>query len=302
MISAQQREARRNYIGSSDAPAILGLDPYRSASDVWLEKTGQVDDFEGNNDTRRGTFLEPAILDWAAWKLGQQFKRNVMGCDHQLAIAANFDGINGDGGFIVEAKSSVNADEWGEEGTDQVPERVVAQTHHAMLVAGRGIRTAYVPVLLPGFRSFDFRLYKIERNDDLAAEIGRRGAAFMVDYVRPKIRPDDFKPSIEVLKRIRRELGKVTTVESEVADTWIIARAARLKAEKFEEEAERALLAAIGDAEAADHPGGRITYLEQFRNSLDAKALEAAHPEIAKQFRKFTSYRVLRHKAAKESK
>ncbi len=55
---------RRGGLGASDLPAILGLDPYRSEHDVWLEKTGQAPAFTGNAKTRWGLRLEAAGL-WA---------------------------------------------------------------------------------------------------------------------------------------------------------------------------------------------------------------------------------------------
>lgn len=41
-ITQKQREFRRSHIGSSDIAAILGKDPYKTAYDVWLDKTGQL--------------------------------------------------------------------------------------------------------------------------------------------------------------------------------------------------------------------------------------------------------------------
>ncbi len=39
-ITNRQRKLRQDHIGSSDMAAILGVDPWRTAYDVWLEKTG----------------------------------------------------------------------------------------------------------------------------------------------------------------------------------------------------------------------------------------------------------------------
>lgn len=38
----QWREARVNRIGGSDASAIIGLNPYKTNIDLWMEKTGQI--------------------------------------------------------------------------------------------------------------------------------------------------------------------------------------------------------------------------------------------------------------------
>ena len=35
-------EERRHFIGGSDIGAILGLNPYKSPVDVWMEKTGKA--------------------------------------------------------------------------------------------------------------------------------------------------------------------------------------------------------------------------------------------------------------------
>ena len=35
-------EKRKNYIGGSDASAVVGMNPYKSNVELWLEKTGKV--------------------------------------------------------------------------------------------------------------------------------------------------------------------------------------------------------------------------------------------------------------------
>jgi len=49
---------RQSYLGASDLAAILGVDPYKTALDLYNEKLGLVPAFEGNNQTERGTKLE----------------------------------------------------------------------------------------------------------------------------------------------------------------------------------------------------------------------------------------------------
>lgn len=261
MITAEQKELRRKYIGSSDAAAILGCDPYKTAADVYLAKTGQADDFEGNDATDRGNLLEPAILKWAEKEIGRNFADGVMlhGDDF---LAANFDGISAaQDGFIVEAKSSVLRDEWGDNGTDEVPERVIIQVHHAMHVAGPEYRLAYVPALLPGFKSFDFRMYIVERDDWTAGHVANVGREFMQNYIIPRIRPDDYRPSIEVLKRVRREIGKTIEIDGRLIDELELAKTARLELEKREDAAKEALWKAMDDAECGRDALGRCAII-----------------------------------------
>jgi putative phage-type endonuclease len=283
-LTTEQREARRHYIGSSDSPAIMGLDPYRSAADVWLEKTGRAADFAGNDATDRGNYLEPALLAFAEQTLGVPLTRDVMVKHQGGVLAANLDAVNYDGPFIVEAKSSVVPEGWGEQGTDQVPDRVLVQTHHAMYVAGIAFRVAWVPVVLPGFRSFDFRMYCVARNDALAEAVAQAGVAFMERHVRTDTPPDDFRPSLEVLKRVRREPNKTVSIADELALAYTLAKAQYAEAKQHCEQAERSLLAAMGDAEAAECPTGKFTYFQVSRKAYTVEA---------------TTYRQLRFSKAK---
>lgn len=268
MITEEQRQLRKKYIGSSDASAVMGVDPYRSKADVWLEKTGRVDDFDGNDATERGNLLEPVLVDWAERKLGAWMSiHDAMLVDAGGILAANFDGLTDS--FIIEAKTTVNSDEWGEAGTDEVPERVIVQTHHAMRVAGPQCRVAHVPVLMPGFKSLDFKMYKVERNDQLADAIADEITRFWNHYVKLDIQPDDFKPSIEVLKRMRRMPGKISVIDRALVEAWERAKLEWKAAEEVKEMAQTALIAALGDAEGGDFGGEKIlTYMETARKGF----------------------------------
>ena len=49
-------------IGGSDVSVIAGINPYRSVYQLWLEKTGQTEPAESDNEyTHFGTILEPVI-------------------------------------------------------------------------------------------------------------------------------------------------------------------------------------------------------------------------------------------------
>lgn len=54
--------ARGLGIGASEIAALLGMDPYRTAVDLYLEKTGQAEGFTGNYPSRRGQHMESFVL------------------------------------------------------------------------------------------------------------------------------------------------------------------------------------------------------------------------------------------------
>jgi putative phage-type endonuclease len=277
MITAEQRQLRRRYIGSSDAAAILGLDPYRSASDVWMEKTGRLDDADrgndrGNDATAAGNVLERAVLDWAERSLDRPLNRDVMKVAGDLC--ANLDGewpgALASAPFVVEAKTTgivgLPDPGYGEPGTDQVPERVIIQTHHQMFVTGYAL--AWVPVLIGGR---GFCMYQVERDEALAAAIAERASAFVDRHVKTDTPPDDFRPSVEILRRARRQPGKVVTLDDEIVSRFVVARAARIQAEEAESYALADLIAALGDAEAGDYTAGRVTYFQATRKAYTVK-------------------------------
>lgn len=56
---------RDKYIGGSDIPAILGISPFTTRSNLLLFKAGlQDDDFSGNRYTEYGNIMEPKIRDY----------------------------------------------------------------------------------------------------------------------------------------------------------------------------------------------------------------------------------------------
>src|SRR5262249_57023441 len=65
---------RRDCIGSSDAPAVAGVDPFRSAGDIWAEKTGRIPASEGDENGSHasltplslGSVIGPLLVNYAA--------------------------------------------------------------------------------------------------------------------------------------------------------------------------------------------------------------------------------------------
>jgi predicted phage-related endonuclease len=52
---------RTKYLGGSDIGAILGLSKYRSAVDVWMEKTGKTFSQKDSLPLRFGQFAEDFV-------------------------------------------------------------------------------------------------------------------------------------------------------------------------------------------------------------------------------------------------
>lgn len=284
-ITDKQRELRRHHIGSSDAPAICGLDPFKSAYDVWLEKMGKLVDFDGSSEAAEiGNMVEAPLLDWAADTLKVKIKKN----QRRVAglLAANHDALIVNAAEGMEAKSSglvsgQTHEHWGEAGTDEVPDRVIIQTAHQMLVSD--LETVWVPALLP-YRGRV--LFRVDRENGLLGALEERLHGFWERHVLTGNPPEDSKPSLEVLKRVRREPKSIVTIDGSLLAAFREAKEIASAAAKARDEAQSALLAALGDAEAGECELGTVTYLEQTRKAYEVKE---------------STYRVLRIKENKET-
>lgn len=287
-LTPEQLADRKNHLGSSEMAAVMGLDQHASAWDVWAIKTGRADGFSGNDATRRGNYLEGGLMMFAEYELGCPIERNVSIVDPGGILAVNLDGRCVQLNANVEAKSisgDINPDEWGEdEYTDIVPNRVIIQTHTAMEVSG--LRVSYVPVVLPIFKRFEYRIYRVDFNPELGAQIRAAGERFWREHVMADLPPSDSVPSMEVLKRMRRTPGKVATVDEALVEAWRDDKDAEKTAKNRAAESQAALLVAMGDADGArtEH-GAELTYFEQTRKEFVSKA---------------STFRVLRLKGSKK--
>ena len=74
-------EVRKTGIGSSDAAAAVGLNPYQSALELWLVKTGRaeglptVDPKDDSQPMYWGTLLEPIVAAHYTKKTGNRVRR-----------------------------------------------------------------------------------------------------------------------------------------------------------------------------------------------------------------------------------
>lgn len=86
-LTPEQLQARQSFIGGSDAASICGLNPYRSAYDVFLDKTGQGTPVVESEAMRWGTLHENTIAGEYESRSGRvlsvvenTFRREHMGC------------------------------------------------------------------------------------------------------------------------------------------------------------------------------------------------------------------------------
>ncbi len=301
MLTKEQREQRKSCIGSSDMSAILGLDPFKNAADVYLEKTGKLKEQTESKVMKRGNYLEPAILNYAEDVLGNLARSCFFKAPGGLPMASNTDAMVIETEYPVEAKSVglFVGEVWGEEGSDVMPDRVIIQCHVHMICTDSDF--CHVPVYLS---VREFVMFGVELREKIKMVIIEKAVRFWGYNVVGDNPPEDTIPSAEVMKRIRREPKTIIDIPPDCAPLvteWQEAKAAFKLAEKAKDEARSRVVNLLGTSEAGLLPNGdMVTYYSQSRRMIDSKRLTAEKPEIAAEYLKVTTYPVPRLKKAKK--
>ena len=189
MLAAEQLETRKNGMGGADAAAILGLNPYRTAVDVYLEKMGQAEQFEGNDATHWGNVLEDVIAKEYARRTGNKVQRrnqHFVHPDHYFMMG-NIDRwvVGEKKGLECKTAGQYVSDKWGESGTDQVPDDYLIQCAHYMSVLN--VDSWDLAVLIGGR---DFRIYHLQRDPELENMLIEQERDFWENHVLLKTPPE----------------------------------------------------------------------------------------------------------------
>lgn len=167
-------EVRRKGIGSSDAAAAVGLSPYKSQLELWMEKTGRdeglpkPDPHDETSPLYWGTLLEPIVAAHYTKRTGHKVRRVNAVLQHSTEpwMLANIDReVMGDEQVqILECKTAgLNGARLWKEG---VPEYVQLQVLHQLAVTGK--RAADVAVLICGQ---ELQVHRIERDEQMIAQL-----------------------------------------------------------------------------------------------------------------------------------
>lgn len=162
-------DIRGNGIGGSDSGAIIGVNPYKSAIDVYIDKT-KGSEFKGNKYTHWGHNLEPVVFkefqkihdDFFCYEVPFTMKKDC--------LVANVDGMCYDlekGWGVVEIKTA-NAFAGKEWNGETIPDSYFAQVQHYLAVTG--LSYAYIACLIGGNTYKEFYIERAEEDIQLIQE------------------------------------------------------------------------------------------------------------------------------------
>lgn len=156
-------ETRDLGIGGSDAAVIMGMNPYKSPYQLWLEKTGQAEapDLSGNQYVYWGTKNEANIADWFQEETGKKVKRlGTLRSKEYPFMLANVDRtvVGENAGLEIKTAGVRQYRKWKD---DEIPDAYYCQCLHYMAVTGADYW--YIAVLLGGNEA---KWKRIERNEE----------------------------------------------------------------------------------------------------------------------------------------
>jgi putative phage-type endonuclease len=159
-------EARRKGLGGSDIAAILGVSPWSTPMDVWLDKKGMLEDHD-TGARLRGRIFEPAIANYFAEQNDLEVSPAGMveGPRPYMFGSPDF-WVNKPGEpdfWGLEIKTSRKTDGWGPENTDQIPVYYATQVHWYMIVTGKSKWDVMVYFVLRD----EFRQYRLHEDKEL---------------------------------------------------------------------------------------------------------------------------------------
>jgi putative phage-type endonuclease len=187
--------ARKNYIGGSDASAVLGMNPYKTNLELWQEKTGivQPEDISGKPYVQYGHAAESYLrelfaLDFPEYEVHYQ-DNNIWLNDRFPFAHASLDGwlTDQDGrNGVLEIKTtnilqSMQKEKWDH----RIPDNYYIQVLHYLMVT-----------------EFDFAVLKAQLKYEF------QGGDIMLQTKHYKIERSEVQEDIELLKSSEKEFWK----------------------------------------------------------------------------------------------
>lgn len=179
---------RKRGIGGSDAGAVCGVNPYRSAFNVYYDKVSvDLTEAEDNERMRQGRDLEDYCARRFSEATGLKVHRTNYLYRHDTCdfMIADLDRVivGENAGLECKTTSAWNSDKW--KSMDTIPDHYLLQCQHYMAVMGYDY--IYLACVILGV---DFVYYRVDRNEELIANLIKIERDFWENNVLAKVLPD----------------------------------------------------------------------------------------------------------------
>lgn len=197
---------RAKSIGASDSSAVLGINPWKSNVELWLEKTNPESllDQPDNLNMRLGRDMEPILRQLFTEETGLQVRQDnhIRYDDEYPFLSTNLDGrIVGDK-VPLELKTTGMWD-------GMIPDNYFCQLQHQMMVTKSPY--IYFAVLVLSNFGKQFIVEKYERNERFIADMRATMVDFWMNYVVTGVAPDPV--SVKDARLLYNETNQESVIE-----------------------------------------------------------------------------------------
>ena len=264
---------RKLGLGGSDAGAVCGLNPYRTAMEVYLDKTSESVEDVDNEAMRQGREFEEYVAKRFTEATGKKVLRaNFMYCDEKNPfMLADIDRmvVGENAGLECKTASPYMEDKWKD---GKIPLSYLIQCHHYMSVCNAD--AWYIAVLIYGR---EFKWHRIERDGEMTADLVRIEKDFWENHVLKKTLPEP--DGSELCDSVIAEYYRNATAQSVPLAGFdgklgqrqeLAVEIKRLEAEKRKIEQELKLY--MGEAELAENEHYRVSWKAVASSRLDERS------------------------------
>ncbi len=185
----EQKLIRAQGVTGTDIGAILGLNPYKNAYEVYLDKIDPLREIPDNLAMKLGRTLEPMVADWYSEKIGYSLNTppTIISKENPI-FRGSPDRVIPSPSKVLEIKTTKRlreGDGWGPDGSDQVPQYYAAQCYWYMMLCNMN----FCDLALFIRSTEEFRLYHLVRDKELEIGLKAHALAFW-ERVQTKNPPD----------------------------------------------------------------------------------------------------------------
>lgn len=215
-------ELRKNKIGASDAPIIMGVSPWKTELQLWEEKVG-IRNSPTTYVMERGHRLEPAARQRLQDETGIEFFPKVVFHPKIDWMMASLDCIDEKSQTIGEIKCPGKEDHALAK-SGKIPDKYYPQLQHQMEVCGLDVALYFSYYVSPE-NEIDTQLVECRRNTQYLKSMMEKEDRFINQYVQNFIAPPETERDLE--------LRSDETWKS-LASEWLHIRKSILQLERFE--------------------------------------------------------------------
>ena len=272
---------RRDYIGGSDAGAVIGANPYKSAYQLWAEKTGRYPEFQGNLTTEVGSYLEEFVAKLFQRETGKNVRRKnrILVNDQYPFACADVDRVVVGERALLEIKTTNSFLIMRQLRGTEFPDAYYVQCVHYLAVTG--LERIYLAVLM---NCRDFKVFCLERDQEEIDALMAAEEAFWKNVENDTApAPDGSSSTSDTLGVIYPESSEDTVDLDPVKDALeaYMSYSAQVKLlTTLRDEQGNMVKAFMENAGKGECSRFKVSYMSSVRKTFDARRFVKEHADI----------------------